>query len=182
MAAESALTKAEADLRLQKATRIPDPTFLVQFEREPPDQPNTIGLGVSFPLPLWNQNRGAIQSAVAARDQAALEVAKIRGQIAVEIATQQLAYTDSSERWDRYEKQIRPDSERVLQAVTFAYSRGGAALLDLLSAERNDNDIRLATAQAMADSASAAADLAAARNAMAEMGPDAGPGNPTDVK
>jgi len=37
-------------------------------------------------------------------------------------------------------------------------------LLDLLLAERNDNDIRLATVQAAADTANAAAALKAARN------------------
>src|SRR5689334_17719803 len=35
-AAESARGKAEADMRLQKAMRIPDPTFLGQYEHEPP--------------------------------------------------------------------------------------------------------------------------------------------------
>src|SRR4029077_17487811 len=54
IAAQAALQKSEADLKLQRAIRIPDPTFLVQFEHEPPDQPNTIGIGVSLPLPLWN--------------------------------------------------------------------------------------------------------------------------------
>jgi len=37
------------------------------------------------------------------------------------------------------------------------------SLLDLLSAQRNDNDVRLATAQAAADTANAAAALRAAR-------------------
>src|SRR5207302_5349855 len=49
IAAEAAWRKSEAELRLQKANRIPDPTVLAQYEHEPPDAPNTIGLGVSFP-------------------------------------------------------------------------------------------------------------------------------------
>src|SRR5207248_3171461 len=60
LAADAALRKAESDLRLQKANRIPDPTLLAQYEHEPPDQPNTIGVGLSFPIPLWNRNRGNI--------------------------------------------------------------------------------------------------------------------------
>src|ERR1043166_2637 len=70
LAAEAAHRKAEADLKLQKALRIPDPTLLVQYEHEPRDQPNTIGLGVSFPLPLWNRNLGGIRAASAALTQA----------------------------------------------------------------------------------------------------------------
>jgi hypothetical protein len=38
----------------------------------------------------------------------------------------------------------------------------------LLEAERTDNDIRLATVQAMSDTASAVADLVAARNVLSQ--------------
>ena len=40
--------------------------------------------------------------------------------------------------------------------------------MDLLDAERTDNDIRLAIAQAMSDTAGAATDLIAARNVLSE--------------
>ena len=48
------------------------------------------------------------------------------------------------------------------KTISFAYEKGGASLLDLLLAERNDNDVRLATAQAAAEAANAAAALKAA--------------------
>src|SRR5438552_18916294 len=67
VAAEAAPVKAQADLRAQKAARIPDPTLLAQYEHEPPDQPNTVGFGVSFPLPLWNRNGGNIAAAEVGR-------------------------------------------------------------------------------------------------------------------
>jgi cobalt-zinc-cadmium efflux system outer membrane protein len=164
VAAEAALKKAEADLRLQKALRIPDPTLLAQYERNPPDQPNTIGLGVSFPLPLWNRNRGAIRAAQAARDQAGLQVNKIKMQIAADIANTRTAYREAAARWRQQMDTIQPNSEHILQTVTFAYEKGGASLLDLLSDERDDNDVRLATAQAAADAAAAASSLKAALN------------------
>jgi outer membrane protein TolC len=52
--------------------------------------------------------------------------------------------------------------------VAFQYEQGAARLVDLLNAEQTDNTIRLAVAQAMNDTASAAADLAAARTALTE--------------
>ena len=67
-----------------------------------------------------------------------------------------------------YQNQILPKSQRVRESVAFAFEKGGAALVDLLEAERADNDARLATAQAMSDAASAAADLEAARNVLSE--------------
>ncbi len=162
-AAEAAHRKAGADLRLQRAMRIPDPTFQLQYEHQPPDQPNTLGLGVSFPLPLWNRNKGAIKAAEAAQNQAALQVEKVRAQAAAEIATVESVYAEASTRWRKYNEEIQPKSRQIRESVSFAYEKGGASLLDLLSAERSDNDIRLATAQAMADSAVALANLAAAR-------------------
>ena len=164
MAADAAVKKAEADLKLQRAMRMPDPTISLQYEHEPQDQPNTVGLGVSFPLPLWNRNTGAIQSAEAARQQAELQLAKTKAQVAAEVTSAEFAYGDAAARWQRYTKEILPKSKQVAEAVAFAYRKGGASLLDLLTAERNDNDIRLATAQSLADRATAAATLLAAKN------------------
>jgi len=164
LAAEAALQKAEADLKLQKALRIPDPTVLVQYEHEPPDQPNTIGVGLSFPLPLWNRNRGGIAAASGTLNEARLQVEKVKALIAADIATAELAYTDASARWRHQRDFIQPKAADIRQTIAFAYEKGGASLLDLLLAERNDNDIRLATVQAAADTANAAAALKAARN------------------
>lgn len=162
MAAEAALKKAEADLRLQKANRIPDPTLLAQYEHEPPDARNTAGLGVSLPLPLWNRNRGNILAAEAAREQTRLAFEKIQTQAAADIATARFAYDDALKRWQSYRDSIRPKSEQIRQTIAYAYAKGGASLLDLLVAERNDNDVRLAAAQAAGDTAVAVAALKAA--------------------
>src|ERR1035437_8773664 len=76
IAAQAAVHKAEADLRLQKAMRVPDPTLLAQYEHDPPRALNSVGLGVSLPVPLWNRNRANILAAEAAREQARLAFEK----------------------------------------------------------------------------------------------------------
>jgi cobalt-zinc-cadmium efflux system outer membrane protein len=170
LAAEADVRKAESDLKLQRALRIPDPTFLLQYERQPPGPPgpNTWGIGVSFPLPLWNLNRGNIKSAQAALDQSAIALDKARAQVIADISNADVGYREAFERWQRYQSQIRPRAAKVREAVAYAYEKGGASLVDLLTAERDDNSVRLATAQAMSDTASAAADLTAARNVLPE--------------
>ncbi len=166
VAAEAALRKAEEDLRLQKANRIPDPTILAQYEHEPPDQPNTAGFGVSFPLPLWNRNKGNILAATAAREQARLGLEKTKTEAAADTATARLAYDNAAKRWQNYRDSIRPKSDQIRKTIAYAYEKGGASLLDLLVAERNDNDVRLAAAQAASDTAVAVATLKAALNLM----------------
>ena len=113
VAAEAALRKAEADLRLQKAMRVPDPTVLAQYEHQPPDNPNSVGFGVSFPLPLWNRNRGNILAAEAAREQARLAFEKAKAQAVADIAIARLAYSDAAKRWQSYRDSIRPKSEQI---------------------------------------------------------------------
>ncbi len=164
VAAEALRKKAEADLRLQKALRIPDPTVLMMYEHNPPDANHTIGLGLSFPLPLWNHNRGAIKAAEAARDQAAVQEDKVRAQIAADIATARSAYQDAAARYDHYQREIKARSASILEAISFAYQKGGASVLDLLSAQRNDNEVRLAAVQSAAAAAAALAALQAAQS------------------
>jgi cobalt-zinc-cadmium efflux system outer membrane protein len=164
LALEALQRKADADLRFQKAMRVPDPTFFVQYEREPPDKPNTIGFGVSIPIPLWNHNQGAISVAEANQRQSALLAGKARAQFASEVATSQVNYQDAYTRWKRYGGEIVPRSENFRSTISYAYQKGGASLLDLLSAERSDNEIRLAAAQAAADTAVSIAALKAAFN------------------
>jgi cobalt-zinc-cadmium efflux system outer membrane protein len=161
-AAEQAERKAEADLRLQKAGRIPDPTLVAQYEHEPPDMPHTVGFGLSFPLPLWNNNRGNISAAQAALDQARVQTEKIRAQAAADVAVARNSYQSALERWRRYRDELTAKSQGIRESVSYAYEKGGAALLDLLSAQRNDNDVRLAAGQAAADAATAGAALKAA--------------------
>jgi cobalt-zinc-cadmium efflux system outer membrane protein len=162
VAAEAAWRKSGADLRLQKANRIPDPTLLAQYEHEPPDNPNSVGFGVSFPLPIWNRNHGNILAATAAQEQTRLAFEKARAQAVADIATALLGYQDAVRRWQNYRDTIRPKSETVRKTKAYAYEKGGASLLDMLVAERDDNDVRLAAMQAASDTAAALAALKAA--------------------
>lgn len=163
-AAEEALRKSESDLGLQQAMRIPDPTALLQYEHNPPDTSNTIGIGLSFPLPLWNSNKGNIKAAAAAQTLAADQLGKVKAQAASEVAAARVALAEAAARRQRYANNIAPKSAETLKIIQYAYQKGGAALVDLLQAQRTDNDIRVAAAQAMADKASAAAALASSLN------------------
>jgi len=171
LAAEADLRGGDANLKLQKAIRVPDPTFTVGVEHNPPGggpPTDTMEVGVSFPLPLWNWNRGNIKAAQASVDQFKLALGKVRMQVAADIANAEVGYNEAYARWLRYRDQTGPKSTKVRESVAYAYEKGGASLVDLLDAERTDNDIRLATVQAMNDTASAVADLIAARLILSE--------------
>jgi cobalt-zinc-cadmium efflux system outer membrane protein len=171
LAAEADVRGAKANLQLQKAIRIPDPTVLVQYEHEPqggapPD--DTAGIGISFPLPIWNRNGGNIKAAEASLAQFQLAAGKARTQMQADISNAEAEYNEARSRWLSYRDQTAPKSVKVRESVQFAYEKGGASLVDLLDAERTDNDIRLATVQAMSDTASAIADMVAARTVLTQ--------------
>jgi len=158
-AARAELRQAESSLALARAQRIPDPQLLFQFEHEPPDRPNSVGLGVSLPLPLWSRNAGAIAAARAERENARLEVSRTEAEFAADTSGVAAELDEASGRWQRYRDELRPRSDEIRRTISLAYQRGGASLVDLLQAQRSDNDVRLATMQAAADAAIAAARL-----------------------
>jgi outer membrane protein, heavy metal efflux system len=171
LAAEADLRGAKANLRLQKAIRVPDPTVQIQYEHEPPSggpPADTAGIGVSFPLPIWNLNGGNIKAAQASVDQFAMAAGKVRTQMQADISTAETEHNEARARWISYRDKTGPKSTKVRESVAFAYEKGGASLVDLLDAERTDNDIRLATVQAISDTASAIADLVAARTVLTQ--------------
>ena len=161
-AAESAVNQADANVKLQQRQRIPDVTASVQFERNPPAQLDTVGVGLSLPLPLWDRFDGEILSAKAAREQAQAQLDKVRIQAAADVAAARVAFREASQRTRRYQTSLVPKSAEVVRSVSYAFEKGGAALIDLLEAERNDNAIRVASVQSQADTASAAVALQAA--------------------
>lgn len=166
MAAEADLRGGEFTLKLQKAMRVPDPTFSVQYEHDPvppgPPVDNTWGIGVSFPLPIWNQNGGNIQAARAALDQYADALGKAKAQWASDVANADVEYREAHDRLERYQSLIVPQSAKSRAAVAYSFEKGSATLLDLLEAERTDNSVRMSLAQAQSDTAAAMADVEAA--------------------
>jgi cobalt-zinc-cadmium efflux system outer membrane protein len=171
LAAKTDLRGAEENLKLAKAMRIPDPTISLGYEHEPPGggpPVDTLNVGMSFPLPIWNQNKGAIAAARANVDQFRLALAKLQAQMNSDLVNAQSVFDEASTRLMRYREQIVPQSASARASVIFKFEKGGATLVDLLEVERTDNDVRLALAQAMADTASAQADLTAAQTMLAE--------------
>jgi cobalt-zinc-cadmium efflux system outer membrane protein len=155
--------KAEADRALQVAFRIPDPTILVQYEREPPDRSSSAGVGVSFTVPLFNQNTGAIRAAEAARDASRVELQRVRSKAAGELATAASSLETTKRRVHALAGELLEKARQVRDTVAFAWNEGSASLLELLEAERSLNDLKLAAATAQGDLVQAAADERAAR-------------------
>ena len=113
-----------------------------EFQRTQPD--NTLGFGVSIPLRIFDRNQGEkekteIEITRAERHRTAVETGILRdvdSAYATVLSVQELILP--------YRDRYIPQSADVRETVSFAYSRGGASLLDFLDAQKSYRDTQLA--------------------------------------
>jgi cobalt-zinc-cadmium efflux system outer membrane protein len=138
LAAVQSVDKAQTDHRLAVANGSTDPTFGVDFARNPPI-PLYVGLSVNIPLRIFDRNQG---------EKARTELDIQRNQRLREAAEAQV-YSDVDSAWTTmngnlallrpYKAKYLAQAARVRETISIAYQRGGASLLDFLSAQ---NDYR----------------------------------------
>ena len=137
-AAVESVDKAETDHRLAVANGSTDPTFGVDFARNPPIQ-LYVGFSVNIPLRIFDRNQG---------EKARTELDIQRNQRLREAAEAQV-YSDVDSAWATmngnlallrpYKAKYLAQAARVRETISVAYQRGGASLLDFLNAQ---NDYR----------------------------------------
>jgi cobalt-zinc-cadmium efflux system outer membrane protein len=135
-AAMEAVGKAETDHRLAIANGSTDPTFGADFARNPPI-PVYFGINVSIPLRIFDRNQG---------EKLRTEEDIKRNERLRDAATAQV-FSDVDSAYATIESNLtllRPYKETYLNeavevrdTVSFAYTRGGASLLDFLQAQQD---------------------------------------------
>jgi cobalt-zinc-cadmium efflux system outer membrane protein len=137
-AAIQAVDKAQTDHKLAVANGSADPTFGMDVGRNPPI-PAYVGFSINFPLRIFDRNQG---------EKARTEI-DIRRNQQLREATEAQVYSDVDSAYAMVNSNVnllRPYKAKYLQlaakvreTVSFAYQRGGASLLDFLTAQ---NDYR----------------------------------------
>lgn len=148
LAAERTIEKANADYRLAVANGSTDPTFSTWWTHNPsfnnlPTQANTIGASVSIPLRIFDRNQGEkartrldITHAQRLKDATA---AQVLGDVDSAYAT----LSSNVTLLKRYQTDYLEQASTVRDTISFSYQRGGASLLDFLTAESDYRAVRL---------------------------------------
>jgi cobalt-zinc-cadmium efflux system outer membrane protein len=141
-AAVQAVEKAQTDHRLAVANGSTDPTFGADFARNPPI-PVYMGVNVSIPLRIFDRNQG---------EKVRTQEDITRNERLRDAATAQV-FSDVDSAYATIESNLtllRPYKETYLQeavevrdTVSFAYTRGGASLLDFLQAQQDYRSTQL---------------------------------------
>ena len=164
--AQTELQKAEADIRLAKANRWPDPTLGVSFlhtgnEIGGPNwfQPfypkgnvsNAMGVGfASISIPLFNRNQGAVARANSERIRAGFLAEAARNQVLQDVETSYAAFESSQKRVQQFEQTYLSQAKESLDIEEFSLRNGATSILDFLDAERTYRATQLVYRQQLA--------------------------------
>jgi cobalt-zinc-cadmium efflux system outer membrane protein len=134
--AHAQFEREAAQVRLERAERIPDVTITVGKQRDDQVGRNQTVLGISVPLPLFNRNQGNLLAALRRSDKARsdLEAERIRIVQALSEAYQraQLAQSEVAS----IATEILPIAQNTYEATVTGFEAGKFSFLDVLDAQR----------------------------------------------
>jgi len=143
---------ARASVQLAKANRIPDVDIGITGQRtgqstntiSPSPQAYYIGLSLSIPLPIFNTLRAELNMARFTSEQTEKNWQAARLKAEVEIRQAYARYQLATERIAKYKEGVLRDAASVLEAKLYSYRRGQTSLLEVLNAQREENNVHLA--------------------------------------
>jgi cobalt-zinc-cadmium efflux system outer membrane protein len=147
--------RAEASSEAQAREAFPDPSIGIQYTRDyftvSGDNPNTVALSLSLPIPIFDRNqagiaRASVDLAKADNDRERLEVV-VRREVAEAVRV-----TDRSRaRLEIYEGGMLERAESALKTAEKSYHIGAISLLELLEAQRTYIETRAEYLQTLSD-------------------------------
>ncbi len=157
-AAEQSVDKAHTDYKLEVANGSTDPTFGVDFGRNPPI-PVYMGVSVSIPLRIFDRNQGEKARTLVdiQRNERLLDAAQAQVSSDVESAYATLRSTVT--RLQPYKTRYLETAGRVRDTIAFSYQHGQAALVDYLDAQRDYRAVQVSYLNLVGSYLSAASQL-----------------------
>jgi outer membrane protein TolC len=146
---------AETEAKLAQANKKSDWSVEVAYQQRGPAYANMISVGVSLPFQLGQRNLQdrELASKLAMAEQAKAEREdKLREHVA-ETRSMINEWENNRERHARYERELMPLANQRTESVLTAYRGGKASLADVLTARRNEIDVRIQALQLEADTA-----------------------------
>jgi len=155
--------KAQADIRMAVANSYTDITLMLGYHHTEPSLPkwinplfpqgpseNSVGLGVSFPIRVFDRNQGEIARARAEALRAASLTEALRNQITREVEVSYASFQAGRERARLYEQVYLAKGRELREIAELAYNSGTTSLLDLFEVNRTYREMQLAYRQVLA--------------------------------
>src|SRR5215472_2593132 len=147
-AALEAIDKANTDYRLANANGSTDPTFSAWYTHNGsfnnPFALNTLGLSVSVPLRIFDQNQGEKLRTKLDIDRSQKLMQATRAQVFSDVDSAHTTVTSSVILLQPYKDRYLEQATRVRDTIAFSYEHGAASLLDFLNAQAQYRSVQVA--------------------------------------
>ncbi|HSR90768.1 MAG TPA: TolC family protein, partial [Gemmatimonadales bacterium] len=130
-----------------KRAWIPMPSVIAGAEWSDPSSPGeTLGLiGLSLPLPLWNQGGGNSAAAHSEVDVAAAGAREARLAAKASLVSAEARLAEAADRARLSRDSLFPAAGRLRQQATLAYQAGETGILPVIEALRSEREITAST-------------------------------------
>lgn len=162
-AALESIQQANTNHKLAMANGSTDPTFSGWYTWNPsfqnPNDQQTLGLGLSIPLRIFDKNQGEKQRTQIdiGRNQQLTE--SIRAQVFSDVDSAYAQVESSLALLKPYKEQYNDQALEIRDTVTYSYQHGGASLMDFLNAQSDFRAVQLAYVQLIGSYLTAAGQL-----------------------
>ncbi len=157
-AAMESVELAKTNNKLAYANGGTDPTFSLDFARNPPI-PAYLGFSVTIPLRVFDRNQGEKARTQIEIGRSERLLAASQAQIFSDVDSAYVTLQSSLNLLRAYKTKYLQRSLDIRDRISFSYTNGGATLLDFLDAEKSYRDTRLAYLNLIGSYLTAAAQL-----------------------
>lgn len=181
-AARAEETRAEAELRLARAERVPDVIGVARYGRVQSEFPqfgttgsgqvvslrdtdHILTFGVSIPLPFANRNQGNIETSIARQQAAVLRRQFVEQSVRTEVTAAYTQYVAALRALEAFGQDVVNQSQQSITIIRTSYNLGEVQLLDLLQEQRRLVETQKAYTEILREQYVARAALEAAMSA-----------------
>jgi cobalt-zinc-cadmium efflux system outer membrane protein len=120
------------NLRLQKATAIPDVSLVFNYDKLGSYGNNFMSAGIAFSLPFFNRNQGNIQQARVAIDQSKVQLQSQQDQVESDVATGYKSALRLEKLYSSFDPKFKDDFNHLIKEVYINYEKRNLSMLEFL--------------------------------------------------
>jgi cobalt-zinc-cadmium efflux system outer membrane protein len=132
--AEAEVRRADVSVANEKALRMPQPSFWMDWFQQP--EAAQYRFGVTIPMPVWNRREGPIAEALAARRHASAVADQRRLQLTAALEQAFNMYHVASQQVEIFEEGTLRQAEAAVKAAQAAFKFGERGIIEVLDAQR----------------------------------------------
>jgi cobalt-zinc-cadmium efflux system outer membrane protein len=130
--AKAAITYSDINLKLQRATAVPDFSLSLNYDKLGAYGQNFLGAGIEFNLPFFNRNQGGIKQARIAVDQSKVQLQSQQDQVESDVATNYAGALRLEQLYTTFDPAFKQDFTHLIQEVYKNYEKRNINLLEFL--------------------------------------------------